>query len=144
MLPHMGFRGAPFSQVLEIGNAAMSTVIVMIESPEAVANIDSIAATEGVDVVLIGSADLSIELGFPGDFKHPAFQESLQKVSDAVKKHGKILGAGGVSDNPELIRSFIHDHGARFAIAAGDLAVMAKALAAVMTEMHNIERNPAP
>ena len=38
----------------------------MIETPEAVANADAIAAVEGIDVLHIGSTDLSTEMGIPG------------------------------------------------------------------------------
>jgi 2-keto-3-deoxy-L-rhamnonate aldolase RhmA len=139
MLPHMGFKGTPISRVLEVGNVGMSTVITMIEGPEAVSNVEFIAAVEGVDVVLVGTNDLSIELGYPGEFEHPSFAQSMQKISTAVKKHKKILGIAGVYDRPDLMRKFIHVYGARFVIGHGDLPLLAKASAGVMAEMRVVE-----
>jgi 2-keto-3-deoxy-L-rhamnonate aldolase RhmA len=55
MLPHIGYKAAPIPEVIALGNAQLSTVIVIIESPEVVSNVDAIAAVEGVDVVLIGT-----------------------------------------------------------------------------------------
>ncbi|KAL2867218.1 uncharacterized protein BJX67DRAFT_353426 [Aspergillus lucknowensis] len=61
-------------------------------SIESIESIDSIASTTGVDVLLIGSNDLSIELGVPGDFASDVFRDALVKVSAAAKRHGKIRG----------------------------------------------------
>ena len=44
---------------------------VQIETPEAVDIVDKIAATDGVDWLFVGPADLSVTLGVPGDFMHP-------------------------------------------------------------------------
>ena len=49
---------------------AETLVVVMLETPQAIANADAIAAIEGVDVLLIGTNDLMMEMGFPGQFGH--------------------------------------------------------------------------
>lgn len=60
--------------MVEQTNYRGSTVFVMIETRLAIENIDSIAAVDGVDVLLIGSNDLSIELRVPGPFETNKFQ----------------------------------------------------------------------
>lgn len=52
-LPQIGFGGAPMGEVAKAMNDAM-LVIVMLETPNAIANADEIAAVEGIDVVMIG------------------------------------------------------------------------------------------
>ncbi|KAI1777394.1 hypothetical protein F4818DRAFT_439749 [Hypoxylon cercidicola] len=47
----------------------------MIETVESIQNIDEIATVPGVEMLLIGSNDLSIELGVPGHFKSKEFQK---------------------------------------------------------------------
>src|ERR1700742_1795726 len=69
--------------------------IVMLESPEAVANADAIAAVAGVDVLFIGTSDLSAELGVSGQMGHPKVIAAYQAVGEACRKHGKTLGMGG-------------------------------------------------
>ena len=51
-------------------------LMAMIESPEAVANADAIAAVEGIDVLHIGSTDLSTEMGIPGEYKHDLMRDA--------------------------------------------------------------------
>ena len=64
-------------------------VIVQIESPQGVENIDEIMAVDGVDIALIGPNDLSSSLGIMGQYDHPLFIEATKKVVSTAKKHGK-------------------------------------------------------
>jgi 2-keto-3-deoxy-L-rhamnonate aldolase RhmA len=135
----MGYRSASIADVSSIGNAQLSTVVVMIESPEAVANVDEIAAVEGVDVVLVGTNDLSIELSVAGDFDHPSFVESMQTIAVAVKKHGKILGVAGIYNRPDLLRGYIKELGARFVVGHVDLPMVAKVAGATAEDLVKLE-----
>jgi 2-keto-3-deoxy-L-rhamnonate aldolase RhmA len=67
-------------------------VIAIIEEARAIENIDEIAATPGVDVLFIGTSDLSFSLGLRGKQDHPLHREAVAKVVEAGKKHGKFLG----------------------------------------------------
>ena len=60
--------------------------VVQIETPEAVSNVDEIAAVDGVDVLFVGPLDLSVSLGFPRQFDHPDFSAALDKVLAAGAK----------------------------------------------------------
>ncbi|KAL3460974.1 Pyruvate/Phosphoenolpyruvate kinase-like domain-containing protein [Aspergillus heterothallicus] len=139
MLPHMGYRPAAIPAVSAVGNAQLSTVIVMLESPEAVRNADAIAAVQGVDVVLVGTNDLSIELGVAGDFDHPTFVDSMRAIAAAVKKHGKILGVAGIYNRPDLLRGYIRELGARFVVGHVDLPMVAKVAGATAEELVRLE-----
>jgi hypothetical protein len=68
-------------------------VTVMIETLEGVANAEEIAATHGVDVLLIGNNDLSSFSGWPQN--DPRYQDALIKVHDAALKYGKYFGNAG-------------------------------------------------
>jgi 2-keto-3-deoxy-L-rhamnonate aldolase RhmA len=70
-------------------------VIAIIEEARAVENIDEIAATPGIDVLFIGTSDLSFSLGLRGKQKEPKLDEAIAKVVAAGKKHGKFLGRPG-------------------------------------------------
>jgi 2-keto-3-deoxy-L-rhamnonate aldolase RhmA len=67
-------------------------VIAVIEEARAVESIDEIAATPGLDVLFIGTADLSFSLGLRGRQDEPALDEAIAKVAAAAKRHGKFLG----------------------------------------------------
>ena len=66
-------------------------VIPMAEDTEAVAHIDSIMATEGVDAIFFGPADFSISAGVPLQTGHAKVTDALKKVIESAKKHGKFV-----------------------------------------------------
>lgn len=66
--------------------------VIQIETPEAVKNIDEIAAVDGADVLFVGPTDLSYNMGIRDQLESAPFKEALQKVSAAAKKHGKAAG----------------------------------------------------
>ena len=67
-------------------------IVVQIESPEGIENLDAIAAVEGVDVVFAGPADLSASLGVIGQFNHPTLLEFLASFPKRVAAQGKPAG----------------------------------------------------
>lgn len=66
--------------------------IVQIETLEVLNHLDAVAQTDGVDVLFIGPADLSMELGIFGQFDHPKFLETLEKIVKAANDAGKSTG----------------------------------------------------
>ena len=68
-------------------------VTVMIETLEGVANAEEIAATAGVDVIILGNNDLSSFSGWQQN--DPRYQDALIKVHDAALKYGKYYGNAG-------------------------------------------------
>ena len=64
------------------------TLSVMIEDLPAVAEIDAIAATEGIDIVAVGPSDMSRALGVSGTADHPKLVEVVRRVGEAVRKGG--------------------------------------------------------
>jgi 2-keto-3-deoxy-L-rhamnonate aldolase RhmA len=79
-------------------------VITIIEEACAVERIDEIAATPGIDVLFIGTSDLSFSLGLRGEQNHPKLHDAIARVVEAGKKHGKYLGRPG--STPEKIAQF--------------------------------------
>src|SRR5512138_1637901 len=68
-------------------------VTVMIETLEGVANAEEIAATAGVDVIILGNNDLSSFSGWSQN--DPRYQDAVIKVHDAALKYGKYFGNAG-------------------------------------------------
>lgn len=64
----------------------------MIEEYRAIEKIDEIAATPGIDVLFIGTSDLSFSMGFRGKQDEPELQKALDQVVAAARKHGKFVG----------------------------------------------------
>ena len=63
-----------------------------VESAEAVANADAIAAVDGVDMLFVGASDLSGDLGVLGETAHPDVLAAIGRVKAAGAAHGKPLG----------------------------------------------------
>jgi len=68
--------------------------LAMIETKEAVANLEAILAVEGLDGVYVGPADLANSLGIaPGfDPEDATVVEAIRTIVDTTKQHGKIAG----------------------------------------------------
>lgn len=66
--------------------------VIQIETLNALQNIEGIAATEGVDVLFVGPSDLSLALGVFGQLDHALYQQAINDVAKAAKKHGKAIG----------------------------------------------------
>ena len=112
-----GYRSPSTMKAQKAINAEILT-IVMLESPEAVANAEDIAAVDGVDVLFIGTSDLTAELGISGQIGHPKVIEAYRSVGEACLKHGKVLGMGGVYDEENASRYV--GMGARFILTGSD------------------------
>jgi len=97
-------------------------VTVMIETPKAVRNAEAIAAVPGIDALLVGSSDLSVELGIPGENGHEKIQAAVDRVVAACKKHKKFPGMGGAYSE-ELLSLYI-GKGMKLLLAGNDLPML--------------------
>jgi len=104
--------------------------IPMIETVEAVENIDEILAVPGVDAIYVGPADLSRTLGLAplGDHDDPLFTDAIDAILAACKRAGI---PAGIHANPTLVQKRL-DQGFQMVTATSDLlALMAGAKAAL-------------
>jgi 2-dehydro-3-deoxyglucarate aldolase/4-hydroxy-2-oxoheptanedioate aldolase len=68
---------------------ARTMVIAQIETAEGLADVDAIAAVDGVDALWIGHFDLTNFLGIPAQFDHPRYVDAVDRVLRACRAHGK-------------------------------------------------------
>lgn len=87
-------------------------IVPMIETNQALDNLDAIASVPGVDVLLIGPSDLSIEVGVPLDYACDTYQRAIDKVAAAAAKHG--IAAGMYFIPPGMDPNFYVQKGFRF------------------------------
>jgi len=99
--PPVGRRGSgaglAVSTWFESGNYYDSAdtnilTVCVIEEERALAHVDEIAATPGVDVLFIGVSDLSFSLGLRGRQNEPLLQDAIGKIRAAAQRHQKFLG----------------------------------------------------
>lgn len=90
---------------------AETCVIVQIEEPEAVQNVEEIAAVKGIDVLMIGPGDLTLRFGSLGDQNTAEFKDAVKRIAAAAAKNG--IHWGLPVGTPEAATKFM-DLGARF------------------------------
>jgi 4-hydroxy-2-oxoheptanedioate aldolase len=117
--PALGYRALPLGEFNTRLNAE-TAVVVMLETAAGIDNAEAIAAVPGVDVLLIGSGDLTTDYGIPGQVDHPRLREAYERVAQACRAHGKVLGVGGIRHNVALQGDLVR-LGARFVIAGTDV-----------------------
>ncbi len=79
-------------------------VIVQIEDPEPMAELEEICALPGIDMIFFGPADFSQGAGSPTDSSIPAVTEAKRRVAATARKYGKFAGTvGGIGNHDELI-----------------------------------------
>ncbi len=97
-------------------------VVAMVEDISAVTHIEEIAATPGLDVLFIGTSDLSFSLGLRGRQDHPKLDAAVRKILAAGKKHGKTVGRPARTTG-EINR--FQKQGFRFFMTGADVDLMA-------------------
>ena len=123
-LPQLDFVPTPVGEATAaINNATL--LIVMLETEEAVANAEAMAAIDGIDALLFGTNDLTIEMGIPGQVGDARVQKHYENAAAACAKHGKFLGMGGVYD-PAVMEDYVA-MGARLILAGNDFPFLMKA-----------------
>lgn len=95
--------GVEFDEYARTANDK-TQVIVMIESREAVENIDGILDVDGVDGIFIGPYDMSGSYGVPGQTDHKIVLDACQTVVAACKRHGKAAGLHIVTPTPDAVQ----------------------------------------
>jgi 2-keto-3-deoxy-L-rhamnonate aldolase RhmA len=123
----LGFETISIKDASEFMNAN-TLLAVMIETPEAVENVEEIAAVDGIDIIYIGSNDLLIEMGMPGQFDSEVLEKAAKRVIDAALSNGKFAGVGGIR-GAEMAEKYVR-LGSQFLTTHSDLAFMMEAASA--------------
>jgi len=78
-------------------------VILQIESPEGLANVDAIAAVPGFDILHFGPGDFSHRIGQSGKPDHPEVKNARARIAQAARTHGKFAMSQPIAPFAELI-----------------------------------------
>ena len=120
-MAQLGFRPVPRSESSAIVNRD-TMLIMMLETPQGIAQADAIAAVPGVDVLLIGTNDLTLEMGISGKYDDLRVVQAYEAVIGACKRHGKHVGMGGIYDHANMQRYI--GMGARFILGGSDVTFL--------------------
>ena len=89
--PQLDYQPVGMAEIMAHANAETMN-IVQFETGRALESSDELLSVEGVDVAMIGPADLSISLGMPGEFEHPRIVGAIESFIEACEAHGVVPG----------------------------------------------------
>lgn len=119
-MPQFGYKRS-LAESTKLFNEEAVTVA-MVESRAALADLEAIAATPGVDVLFVGASDLIYDLGFPGGYDRPELAEAVGRICKAAAANGKAVGMGGLRDDALWKRMI--GLGVRMVLTENDLSML--------------------
>jgi 2-keto-3-deoxy-L-rhamnonate aldolase RhmA len=125
LLPQFGYRALPAREQMA-QSEALTFLVGIIETKAAIEQIDAIAAVPGVDALQVGTSDLSVSLGVPGELDHPGVQDTVRLTIKTCSRHGKIAVVGGAYQ-PDWLRLYA-GMGVRMLLVGNDLSLLVGAL----------------
>jgi 2-keto-3-deoxy-L-rhamnonate aldolase RhmA len=131
-------RGSRFGTVkdyFKVANASVS-VIVQIETPQAMDQLEAIGQVEGVDSLFIGPGDLSGAMGYVGDLLNPAVVEVMARSVQRCHALGKPIGT--VGGTPEAVAIY-RKAGFDYIGVASDLGLMMRTCAATLSAIRAMD-----
>jgi 4-hydroxy-2-oxoheptanedioate aldolase len=117
------YSGRPFSDLVKPG-APQPLSVLQVEARLATSDLGSILDVEGIDVIFIGTYDLSTSLGHPGEFEHPVVRGAISEIVSRAGERGMAVGLW-VPD-AESAKFWIRE-GARFVTVANNELMLFRA-----------------
>ena len=134
-------RGSRFGTVpdyFKVVNDAIS-VVVQIETPQALSQVERIAGTDGVDSIFLGPGDLSGAMGFAGN---PMHADVVAAMAKAVQQcHAAGTPVGSVAGTPEAVAIY-REMGIDYIGCASDLGLLMRQCAAVLAAIRSQKAKP--
>lgn len=100
-------------------------IMVQIETKHALEDVDAIAAVPGIDILFVGTCDLSVELNIPINPRENPMLDCIKTVAQAAKKHNKVWGTPAFS--PEHAKELL-EMGALFIPYDSDTSILRKTI----------------
>lgn len=121
-LPQLHYRTFPPTEAQRAVNEA-TMVIVMLEDAEGLDAVEDIAAVEGVDLLHVGTNDLTTSWGIPGQYDDPRVIEAYERVVAACRRNGKFAGTGGMGSRQDKVAEVVK-MGVRYVSTGHDLGFL--------------------
>lgn len=132
------FCNISVNDYLSQANAQRFTIL-QIEDPEALEEVEQIAALPGVDMLFFGPGDYSHALGIPGQYTDPRITEARYRIASAAAAHNVFAGTvGGVQDAVALV-----DSGYQFINVGGDVVGLSEYYGQLVRELTGTGRSSA-
>lgn len=127
---------SPFADYAERSNDEV-VAIGLIEDQAVVERIDDVLDEYAVDVIIPGSGDLATSLGLHGQHTHPRVVESLERVIEATRSHGRARAGMYITDAAAAPRW--RERGVEFFLVSIDYRILANAYTAAIRDLRREE-----
>ncbi|CAJ0857939.1 HpcH/HpaI aldolase family protein [Ralstonia flatus] len=144
--PPAGIRGVSlatranrYGRDTDYGQCANNEVclLVQLETPRALENLEAIAAVEGIDGIFVGPADLAATMGHLGNVRHAAVQAAIHDACERAHRCGKPIGI--LMADPELNARYIAD-GFDYVAVVTDISLMRTGADAALKQARSHQR----
>src|ERR1035437_9335936 len=133
------YEACTMPEIIEHQNRETLSVV-QFETVRAVERADELLSLKGLDVVMIGPADLSISLGIPGQFDNPLLIRTVDKVIERCNAHGVVPG---IQTRGIAMAKMWAERGMRFVgVAAEHVFLLEKCKEAIATLRAAKEKRP--
>ena len=106
----VGYEARSFPEIIEHQNRN-TLAVVQFETAAAMERADALLSVAGVDIAMVGPADLSIALGVPGQFDHPLLVSTVERLIEKCVAHGVVPG---IQTRSLAMSKFWAERGMRF------------------------------
>lgn len=131
------FCGTSTQEYIEHANRERF-VIIQIEDPEPLEELDALSAIEGIDMLFFGPGDFSQGIGAPGDFNHPRIAEARARIASVARRHGKFAGTvGSIAALPSLV-----EQGYQFVSVGADVVALRDYFTNIVSAFGNQKSSP--
>jgi 4-hydroxy-2-oxoheptanedioate aldolase len=113
-----------------------NVLVIMIESPAGVDNLDAMLTYGGVDAVLIGPHDLSVSYGVPEQYDDPKFVDAVDRIVDVSRSHNVGVGMHHIAGSLDYIVNWAETR-FNFVLVRTDSSFVDRSLRTELTELRN-------
>jgi len=132
------YSATPFATLTADG-APQPLTVLQVEARLATSDLGSILELDGLDVVFIGTYDLSTSLGLPGQFDHPTVRGAISDIVKRASERGIAVGIW-VPDAPSA--KFWIGQGARFVTVANNELMLFRAASELRRSLDSSRGSP--
>jgi len=127
------YSARPADEYFKSANDAV--IIVQIENQMGIDNLDDILSVEGIDVIFMGSYDISQTLGIPGKVKDPGVVDTIKKINERCRARG--VQTGTFVERIEDVK-FWHALGMNYICYSVDVGLLFSACSTLMDTIHKV------
>jgi 2-keto-3-deoxy-L-rhamnonate aldolase RhmA len=135
----VGYETRTFGEIIEHQNRN-TLAVVQFETTTAMERADELLSVKGVDVAMVGPADLSISLGIPGQFDNPLLISTVDRLIERCNHHGVVPG---IQTRGVAMSKMWAERGMRFVGAGADYMLLLERAREAVAQLRAAKSQPA-